>query len=165
MLAKTRTPFQLRESILPIASSEAMSPVTHGAVSEDRVGPSILLLEDEPMLRHLMTRVLTESGFSVLEGEDGRQGVQLARAHRGRFLIAVTDIDMPVMDGCAFARAFRLLFPDVPILFTSGHPDRYQDGMLPNCDLLEKPFEPDGFLATVHRLLAKVRNERRVSGQ
>jgi CheY-like chemotaxis protein len=78
----------------------------------------------------------------------------------------VSDIDMPVMDGVEFAQRFRALFPAVPILFTTGSPDRYPAQSISQCALLEKPFGRDRFLATVRRLLAEPHHaDRPAAGQ
>jgi hypothetical protein len=60
---------------------------------------TVLLLEDEPALRHLLSRALLVAGFRVLEGGDGREGLLLAQANPGAVGMVVTDIDMPLMDG------------------------------------------------------------------
>ena len=69
--------------------------------------------------------------------------------------MVITDLVMPHMDGYAFAQAFRQLYPDVPILFTTGQFPGTLEGMMSNEreQILFKPFNPDAFLEAVARLL------------
>jgi DNA-binding response OmpR family regulator len=122
---------------------------------------TVLLLEDEPALRHLLSRALLVAGFRVLEGGNGREALLLAQANPGAVGMVVTDIDMPLMDGIEFAQAFRRLAPGVPILFTSGKADRYSAGDLAGCDRLTKPFGPSQFVSVVHRMLGEGAHDRR----
>ena len=127
--------------------------------------PLILLLEDDPVLRELMVRTLVDGGCPVLEGGNGRIGLELAKSHHGSLALVITDISMREMDGIELARAVRVLFPTVPILFTTGHPDRYDSVNLPNCELLQKPFGPDQLMRTVKHLLAEPWHESSAASQ
>lgn len=124
----------------------------------------VLLLDGHPVLRHLMAPVLIDAGFSVLEGTNGRQGLALSKAYRRDLGIVIVAIEMAQLDGLQFARAFRKQFVSTPILFTSSQPDRHRPIPFTNCDVLEKPFGPDRFLAAVHRLLAAPLQKRSISG-
>jgi two-component system cell cycle sensor histidine kinase/response regulator CckA len=127
--------------------------------------PLILLLEDEPVLRHLMVRGLVDAGFPVLEGTHGRQGLELAKACHGSLALVISDVTMPIMDGLEFAAKFRTLFPTVPILFITGCPERLSAGSLSRCAVLAKPFGRDQLVTAVHRLLAEPDYEQRVASQ
>jgi CheY-like chemotaxis protein len=72
---------------------------------------------------------------------------------------------MPHMDGYAFAQSFRQLYPQVPILFMTGKcPEALEDTLSNEREqILFKPFDPDGFLDAVARLLESRINQRRVS--
>lgn len=115
---------------------------------------TVLLVDDEEFLRRLLSRVLTEAGFSVVEAENGAVALETARRINGGLGLVVTDIHMPVMDGMEFARQFRPLHPAVPILFITGRDlPASPDGSMPTKELLRKPFRSEAFLAAVSQLV------------
>src|SRR5687767_14539212 len=81
---------------------------------------TVLLVDDEQMLRRLLSRMLLEAGFTVVDAENGHRALEIARALDGSLGLVVTDVHMPVMSGLEFASQLRSLHPDVPILFISG---------------------------------------------
>jgi len=115
---------------------------------------TVLVVDDEAMLRHLLARALTEAGFDVIEAENGEVALGAARSCRDALRLVVTDISMPVMGGIEFAREFRPLCPWVPILFITGRETDSRVGPgLSEDELLLKPFGPDVFLETVSRIM------------
>ena len=118
--------------------------------------PAVLLVEDEPDVRRLMARMLEGSKCVIEEAENGATALQAARRLNGSLRLVVTDIDMPVMNGLDFARAFRETEPAVPILFVTGsHPAVVLEPELKG-EVLAKPFAIETFLGTVMRLLTQV---------
>jgi CheY-like chemotaxis protein len=113
---------------------------------------TVLLVDDEELLRRLLSRMLVEAGFGVVEAENGARALERARRIDGALRLVVTDIHMPVMDGIEFARQFRPLHPAVPILFITGRD--LPDEPVPRGGLLRKPFPSEAFLATVSQLVA-----------
>ena len=125
----------------------------------------VLVIDDEPMVRVLACRLLEEWGFRTIEADNGRSALQLAGKLNGALSMVITDLAMPHMDGLELARAFRPLYPDVPILFMTG---RCPTGFIGNVatgreQLLFKPFDPDTFLAAIARLLESRLNHGQVS--
>jgi two-component system cell cycle sensor histidine kinase/response regulator CckA len=121
---------------------------------------TVLLVDDEDFLRRLLSRMLLEAGFTVVDAENGKRALEIARALDGELGLVVTDLHMPVMGGLEFAREFRSFHPLVPILFISGrdlpeHPVS-PDGWDGN--LLRKPFGTEVFLEAVARTLAGSRD-------
>jgi CheY-like chemotaxis protein len=115
---------------------------------------TVLLVDDEELLRRLLSCVLTEAGFGVVEAENGAVALETARRINGGLGLVVTDIHMPVMDGMEFARQFRPLHPAVPILFITGRDlPASPDVSMPTKDLLRKPFRSEAFLAAVSQLV------------
>jgi two-component system, OmpR family, response regulator len=136
-------------------SSPLTCPATRGTV---------LVVDDEAMLRHLLSRTLSEAGFDVVEAENGEAALRAASRCRASLTLVVTDISMPVMGGIEFARQFRPLYPRVPILFITGREADSRPGPgLTEDDLLLKPFGPDDLLSTVSRILARENREGRSS--
>jgi two-component system, cell cycle sensor histidine kinase and response regulator CckA len=126
---------------------------------------TILIVDDEPMVRLVVGRLLEEWDFKVLEADNGRSALQVAQEFRGQLSLVITDLVMPYMDGCEFADAFRPLHPDVPILFMTGKCPNALVGSFfdPTENLLFKPFDPDTFLDVVARVLESHINHGRVS--
>ncbi len=133
-----------------------------------RMPPSsgtILIVDDEPMVRLVVGRLLEEWDFRVLEADNGRTALHIARDFKGALSLVITDLVMPYMDGAEFAQAFRLLHPEVPILFMTGKCPNALVGSFFDAGetLLFKPFDPDALLDTVARLLESHINRTRVT--
>jgi len=115
---------------------------------------TVLLVDDEEFLRRLLSRILTEAGFGVVEAENGSVALETARRIDGGVHLVVTDIHMPVMDGMEFARQFQPLHPEVPILFITGRDLPVgPDVPVPAKGVLRKPFRSEAFLAVVSQLV------------
>lgn len=117
--------------------------------------PTILLVEDDEMLRRLLFRILSDESFRVLEAENGAIALKLVGGLNRPPEVVLTDVSMPVMDGLAFARIFRSLYPAVPILFMTGALLRVQGTPLPDMGarVLLKPFDADVLLGAVASVL------------
>jgi CheY-like chemotaxis protein len=114
----------------------------------------VLLVDDEEVLRSLLSRMLADAGWDVIQAENGAQALDAARGLDGQLGLVVTDVHMPVMDGVEFARAFRPLHPDIPILYITGRDGAETHGPdVPPGMLLRKPFHAEEFIATVQRVV------------
>jgi DNA-binding response OmpR family regulator len=112
----------------------------------------ILLVDDEELVRQLLARLLSFSGFQVEEASNGAAALQAARRLDGSLSLVVTDLNMPIMDGLEFARALQRTDRTVPFLFiTAMDPALIVDSGI-RAEILVKPFEPDVFVDTVTRL-------------
>lgn len=102
---------------------------------------TILLAEDEAMLRLLAVEMLQDAGFEVFEAADGAEGLELLKAHPEISLL-VSDIKMPRMDGYALAEAGLALKPDLKILLMTGYAQEPPPPRLrqPDIPILHKPF-------------------------
>ncbi len=111
---------------------------------------TLLVVEDEPSVRHLACGVLKSQGYNVLSASNGQDALHVAREHKGFPLrLVVTDVIMPLMDGKVMAEWLKASYPDLKILFTSGYTDDAiaQHGVLePGVAFLPKPYTP-GVLA------------------
>jgi CheY-like chemotaxis protein len=116
---------------------------------------TVLLVDDEEFLRRMLARLLGQAGFDVVEAENGSAALQAAHAvDREALSLVVTDIHMPLMSGIEFAREFRPLYPEVPLLFITGRdPAEADEPARLNGSLLQKPFRIEAFISTVDRLL------------
>jgi CheY-like chemotaxis protein len=115
-------------------------------------GPTVLLVDDEQLLRDLLSRILSDAGFMVAEAADGRAALEVAGRLNGSLRLVVTDIHMPVMTGPEFVREFRPRYPDIPVLYMTGRATPVLDERAGG-ELLQKPFTVEAFLALVQRTL------------
>ena len=116
----------------------------------------IVLVEDEPMVRSLVSEVLRGNGYQVLEFSNGREALARLKHHAGRIHGLVTDVVMPGMSGIELVRQLAPSRPDLRVLFLSGYTDELvtRQGMLqPGRGFLQKPFTPDTLLRKVREIL------------
>jgi two-component system, cell cycle sensor histidine kinase and response regulator CckA len=112
--------------------------------------PTILVVEDSDIVRTLTARMLVEQGYPVITAIDGVEAIEvLERASIG---VVVTDLRMPRMDGHELARQVAARWPDVQMIFMTGHPEADLTVGLPG-PLLMKPFAPDDLAVAVRTRL------------
>ncbi len=111
---------------------------------------TVLFAEDAEIVRELFCGVLRDSGYNVLEAEDGAKALSVARRHPGPIHLLITDILMPRMGGLELRRAIRACHPETRVLFISG----YSEDALDTGDcFLQKPFTPITLVARVNDIL------------
>ena len=109
---------------------------------------TVLLVEDDAMLRTILAEALAQDGYAVLTAEDGEQALAIASTLAGQLDLVVTDVLLPVMDGLELAAHLACLKPPPAVLFISGIAT-HRDVPAP---VLTKPFGPTAFLKQVARL-------------
>jgi len=109
-----------------------------------------LVVDDEPDLRSVVARILRRDGFHILEAENGEEALALIRNLGARITVVVSDIRMPLMDGCDLAKAIREEFPLIPVLLMSGYADTGPVG----CPFIAKPFRAEELLAKLRDVLS-----------
>ncbi|HKV40310.1 MAG TPA: PAS domain S-box protein, partial [Blastocatellia bacterium] len=117
---------------------------------------TILLVEDEPMVRDLAAFVLGEQGYTVLEASEGDQALRLAEEHTGKIHLVLTDVIMPKLGGRELAERLELARPETRVLFYSGYSDTAIGihGRLDHkANFLEKPFTRDSLARKVREVL------------
>lgn len=117
---------------------------------------TILLVEDEPMVREIARRTLEMSGYKVLEAANGRDALDVVAQEQGSIDLVLTDVIMPQMGGRELAAHLTSRLPLTKILYMSGYTDHAltHNGILEtNIAFLEKPFTPDTLSRRVRDLL------------
>jgi two-component system, cell cycle sensor histidine kinase and response regulator CckA len=118
---------------------------------------TLLVVEDEPSLRHLACNILESQGYNVLSANNGKEGLRVAREYKdGPIHLVITDVIMPQMSGKVMAEWLKEIYPDLKILFTSGYTDDAlgQHGVLePGIVFLPKPYTPAALAHKVRELL------------
>lgn len=131
------------------------SPVPTGARAA-RGAETILVAEDEDGVRHIVTQMLREQGYTVLPASGGAEALHIAQTHSGPLQLLVSDVMMPRMTGPELAVRLRGLRPDVRVLFVSGYTDGeiVRGGELePGTDFLQKPFTREQLANKVREVL------------
>jgi CheY-like chemotaxis protein len=135
----------------------AVNPAPAPAPSADERGSeTILVVEDEPMVRAITVRSLRGRGYRVVVASNGAEALAVGAEELARVELLVTDMVMPGIDGRSVAEALRQRRPGLRVLFVSGYsPEAVSErGLLePGFQLLEKPFTPADLLARVRAVL------------
>ncbi len=122
----------------------------------------ILLIEDNEQNRYLATFLLESHGYKVISASDGAQGIELAGSMLPQLILL--DIQLPTMDGYAVARKLRgnQALKEIPIVAVTSYAmtgDR-EKAMTAGCNgYIEKPINPDTFVAEIERYMEEARKE------
>ena len=116
----------------------------------------VLLVEDEPLIREIMTETLLEAGHQVAEARTGDEAMELIRRSPKQFIALVTDFHMPgSFDGAEVAARIRACVPGIPVVIASGRPEVFQPAWRVELGyrLLRKPYGPSQLIALLEQLL------------
>ncbi len=129
------------------------------------VEATILVVEDEEIVRTLVRATLVRAGYTVLEAADGEAALALSRGHEGAIDVVVTDIVMPRMGGRDLVTKLLAERPGVGLVFMSGYPNEareMQEFAGGSGEFLQKPFGPGVLVEKVRALIAR-RSQRSLS--
>jgi CheY-like chemotaxis protein len=119
------------------------------------MAPRILVVDDEPMVRALIARVLSDEGYEVVAVADGRAALDAARGADVAFNLIVTNNYMPGLNGAELIDRVRQDFPSLPILHIDDISRKRVDPGLPDdIPTVYKPFSVATLRAAVRKLLA-----------
>ena len=139
-----------------VEESEAVEepPPSYNAVVSGQ--ETVVLVEDEDMVRRLLARGLRDHGYRVLEAKDGNEALRECERHGDTIHLLVTNVIMPGMTGSVLAQRLAEMQPGAKVLYMSGYTgktiDRYKilEGGAP---FLQKPFTPDLLVRKVYEVL------------
>ncbi len=143
---------------LPVGiASDDIVPMSEVVQPQEEAGhgETVLVADDEPLVRDLARSALERRGYRLLVAKDGAEAVELFRGERqaGRSVdVVILDVSMPVLSGRQAFEAIRRIDPEVPVLFASGHPisdsnDDHRTSFVP------KPYTPSSLAAAVRRAI------------
>ena len=138
------------------AQMEAAPDTAHDSLSGHE---TILVVEDEPLVRAVSVESLQMLGYHVLEAANGDEALQVARNFSGTIDLVVSDVVMPSMSGPTLVQHLRRERPHVKVLFVSGYTDDaiVRQGVLePGVEFLQKPFP----LAALARRIREILGSR-----
>jgi PAS domain S-box-containing protein len=130
---------------LPRHRGEVLAEQTPDAAATEHAatGETVLVVEDEPVVRGVILEMLAEQGYRALEAVDGPSGLKILRSS-GRVDLLITDVGLPGMNGRQVADQAREHRPDLKILFITGYAESValSGGFLqPGMEMITKPFD------------------------
>jgi PAS domain S-box-containing protein len=140
-----------------VLGEEATLPPRAPEAAPEAGWETVLLVEDEEVVRLLLARVLSEHGYDVLQASDALEALSVCETHPGPIHLMVTDLVMPRMSGRELADRAASLRPGTKVLFISGYVDEaaVRHGVLePGVEFLQKPFPPEAIAKRVRAILS-----------
>lgn len=131
---------------LPVARLATESSPESSPLPLPRGDETILVVDDEPSLRTLVSAILQPLGYTMLEAASGAKALQMSDSFAGRIDILLTDVIMPGMNGRELAEAITARRPETRVIYMSGYTDNAiaHHGVLdPGIVLIEKPITAD----------------------
>jgi PAS domain S-box-containing protein len=126
------------------------------ATNRAGLGETILVVDDEPAIRMLVTEVLEDLGYTAIEAAEGNSGLKILQSDV-RVDLLVTDVGLPGgMNGRQLADAARLSRPDLKVLFITGYAENSIIGnghLAPGMRVLTKPFTMDALASRIHEMI------------
>jgi CheY-like chemotaxis protein len=143
--------------VLPASDRDLTHPDEPRPETPPGTGQAILVVEDEDAVREIVVRILTRSGYHVLQAATAKDALEVCTSPGVHIDALLTDVIMPEMTGPQLAERLRTVRADLPVLLMSG----YTAGSLPghrelaeNLPLIRKPFDAATLLQHVRELLA-----------
>jgi PAS domain S-box-containing protein len=125
-------------------------------VSPTRQGTTILLVEDDEIMRSLTRKLLEEHGYNVVEADDGKSALEWMESHPGPINLLLTDVVMRRMSGPELVERLSASHPTLKVVYMSGYTGELmanRDMLKSGVTLLEKPFSRSALLNTIHEKL------------
>jgi CheY-like chemotaxis protein len=142
---------------LPLAGTRTTPMPAERRPVELRGGnETILVVEDEDVVRTLACRGLREQGYTVLEAKHGLDALEQVERNHQRIDLVISDVVMPELSGRELGTRLAVLRPELPVLYMSGYTgdDVIQRGLLePGVPFQQKPFTPEGLARKVREML------------
>jgi two-component system cell cycle sensor histidine kinase/response regulator CckA len=114
---------------------------------------TILLAEDEALLRELGETILSQAGYRVLTAPDPQELLSLLNDYSQPIDLLLTDVIMPGLSGQELAQRARARHPEIQVLYMSGYSDEELEDLLRGASFLQKPFTPAELMAKVKELI------------
>lgn len=123
---------------------------------------TVLVIDDEEMIRTLTQKILLRAGFDVLTAESGQRGVQLYSERSGQIDLVLLDLTMDDIPGVEVLRKIREISGDLPCIISSGQPpgtDEIPDELQRNVYFLQKPYRANQLSDMVGQILSGVQKQ------
>lgn len=142
---------------LPAAAGAAAAGAVHRAAMGPATGTeTVMLVEDEPVVRDFTIKVLRRFGYTVLHYPDAESALEAAKRTETKIDLLVTDVVLPGMNGRVLARRIANIRPGIKVLFSSGYTDDvilrhgiFEEGL----HFIGKPYAPEAFARKIREVL------------
>jgi PAS domain S-box-containing protein len=134
----------------------AGAPAESETVVPKRPGTTILLVEDDEIMRSLTRQLLREQGYTVFEAHDGKSALEWVASRPGQIDLLLTDVVMPGIGGPELVERLTASHPGLKVVYMSGYTGELmaeREGLKRDITLLEKPFTRTALLNTLHKTL------------
>ena len=148
---------------LYLPRTESAIPATEGRGESDTTGvplggtETVLLAEDEPLVRKLVAKVLRNRGYRVMEAGTGQEALEIFQSQEpGSIQMLLTDVVMPQMGGIELAQRIKDIQPNTKVLFASGYtqePLFLAGDSSQEIRFIQKPFLPEALAIKVREVL------------
>ena len=151
--------FPLSEEALPqpqTAENDRNVTISSPSPGKMEEGGTVLVIEDEEVLRTMTGTMLESFGFSVLQAKDGVEALEVFGKHQSEIKFVISDLTMPRMNGWETLTALRKLQPDIPVILASGYDKAHvMEGDHPELPqaFLAKPYNLKALRAAISRAL------------
>ncbi len=127
---------------------------------------TILVVDDEPYLRKLLTKVLEPLGYNILEASSGKEALKVRDSFKGHIDLLLTDVVMPGMSGRELAEALKKDRPGMQLIFISGYveeKEKLQDMLSSGAVFIQKPVDAGAIMKKVREVLDSTKEDRTLS--
>ena len=144
------------EIYLPAVTEQAFAPRPEPSAAQVGGAETVLLVEDEELVRDLAVRALQAHGYKVIAAGDGEEALEIARGSEQPIALVLTDVVMPKLSGPELVDRLKARFPAIKVLYMSGYTD---DAMLRHglmeatVSYIQKPFTPLGLARKTREVL------------
>jgi PAS domain S-box-containing protein len=142
---------------LPLRSGTVAQARRDSVPGQAMTGETILVVEDDAGVLHMMTRALEDAGYRVLPAGGAAEAIEVVGRTTEKISLLLTDIVMPGKNGRELAEQLEELSPGIPVLFTSGYTDGEIErrGLLrPGAAFVQKPLTPQALTHAVEKTIA-----------
>lgn len=141
---------------LPRVDESVVAPVS-SLKSEDASGTeTILLVEDEDLVRNLIREILTDAGYTVLDAPNGKEALEICESYPDPIDLMLTDLVMPGISGIELKKRVSIARPGLRVLLMSGYTDEsltLEGDLDTEEDFIEKPFTPESITLKIREVL------------
>jgi PAS domain S-box-containing protein len=137
------------------AAEDELPGVSNTEAPRAEAGETVLVVEDEPVIRDLIVEVLQDLGYQALEAPDGPSGLRILQSHT-RIDLLVTDVGLPGINGRQLADQARVTRPDLKVLFITGYAEnatRASGFLDPGMEMITKPFAVEALTTRIRAML------------
>jgi PAS domain S-box-containing protein len=133
----------------------AAPPSSDDASFQRGEGRTVLLVEDNAVIRRVIRQMLEDQGYFVIEAEDGKNALERIASHEAKLDLVLTDVIMPGLSGPDLASQLKGLYPEIHVLYMSGYASEFvlDRGLRIGGTVLEKPFTRAALLSAIEASL------------